>query len=298
MTSVAVPAAVSALRLGETLVYAIIGGGLLTFLEFPAGWLSGAMLVVTAAALLGRPVGVPAPLHAIIFLVLGTMLGSVVTPETLKGVMTWPLSIAVLAIATACATLATMTYLRLVHGWDTMSAFLASVPGALSQAMYLAAQTHSDVRGIAVVQSMRVIVLTFGVPFGLGLAGYSGRVSGSSMALADYPWGQLAVLAIASTLAGIALHKLQMRAGFMFGAMLASGILHGSGLISATLPWWLTSSRPAGLARSWADASPIPICGSSRAISARRSAHLRCCASLPPHSPLPSSWSRRFRGRT
>ena len=62
------------------------------------------------------------------------------TPETLRGVATWPLSVALLAIAMICVMFGSAYYLRKVHGWDTLSALFGSAPGALSQVIAHAAQ--------------------------------------------------------------------------------------------------------------------------------------------------------------
>jgi hypothetical protein len=43
------------------------------------------VLAVAAAALLGRPVRVPVPLARIGYVLIGILLGAVVTPETVKG---------------------------------------------------------------------------------------------------------------------------------------------------------------------------------------------------------------------
>jgi membrane AbrB-like protein len=37
----------------------------------------------------------------------------------------------------------------------------------------------------------------------------------------------------------LALLRLRFPGGLLFGAMLGSGVLHGTGLVSAVLPWWL-----------------------------------------------------------
>ncbi len=58
------------------------------------------MLAVAIAALAGRPMQVPLPLARVCFVLIGILLGAVVTPETLRGIATWPLSIALLAVAT------------------------------------------------------------------------------------------------------------------------------------------------------------------------------------------------------
>jgi hypothetical protein len=58
----------------------------------PAGWLSGAIVAVSAAALAGRQVFIPARLGRVVYVLLGISLGSSVTPETVATMVTWPLS--------------------------------------------------------------------------------------------------------------------------------------------------------------------------------------------------------------
>src|SRR5262245_28108548 len=100
------------LHLLETLVVAALGGATLGLLGIPAGWLSGAMIFVALGALLGRPMLIPAPLARAFFILIGVSLGGAVTPETLRGVATWPLSVALLAISVTCAMFGSAYYLR------------------------------------------------------------------------------------------------------------------------------------------------------------------------------------------
>jgi len=99
----------------ETLAVALAGGVTFIWLGLPAGLVSGSVLAVATAALLGRPVRVPLGIARICYVIVGTLLGTVVTPETLRGVTTWPASIALLMVASLGMIAATMTYLRVVH---------------------------------------------------------------------------------------------------------------------------------------------------------------------------------------
>ena len=72
----------------ETLLIAAAGGLIFTLLGFPAGLVSGSVLAVTCAALFGRPVKVPVGLARVCYVIVGILLGAVVTPETLKGFTT------------------------------------------------------------------------------------------------------------------------------------------------------------------------------------------------------------------
>jgi membrane AbrB-like protein len=102
-------------------------------------------------------VHIPVPLSRVISVVVGISLGAVVSPETLKGLVAFPLSVLVLAISTLCMITATSSYLRFVHGWDAQSALFGASPGALAQVMTLASEYKADLRAIAIVQTMRVV---------------------------------------------------------------------------------------------------------------------------------------------
>jgi membrane AbrB-like protein len=128
----------------ETLIIALAGGTAFTLLGFPAGLISGSVLAVAAAALLGRPVRLPVPLARIGYVLIGILLGAVVTPETVKGFTAWPVSIALVMVAAVCMMLATATYLRMVHGWDRLSALLGASPGSMTQVIALSTELGAD----------------------------------------------------------------------------------------------------------------------------------------------------------
>jgi uncharacterized protein len=231
------------LQVAETLVIAALGGVTFALIGVPAGLVSGSVLAVATAALAGRPTRVPFWLARLCFVLIGMLLGAVVTPETLAGITTWPLSVALLTVSTLCMMVATTCYLRWAHGWDPLSALLGASPGAMAQVVALAAEFGADMRGVAIVQTMRVLVITIGLPAGLALFGFAasgvivvpGPPSGSSPA-------ELAIIAAVSSLMAFAMAWLRFPGGLLFGAMAGSAILHGSGYVHAVLPWWVGSS--------------------------------------------------------
>ena len=158
-------------QIAETALIATVGGVGFYLIGFPGGLVSGSMLAVAVAALAGRPMKIPVPMARLCFILVGILLGAVVTPDTLKGIAAWPLSVALLVIAAICMMTATAFYLRLVHGWDPLSALLGASPGSMAQVMALSAEFKADVRGIAIVHVMRVLLIVLGLPAGLALFG-------------------------------------------------------------------------------------------------------------------------------
>lgn len=224
------------LRLLETLVYASAGGLALGLPGFPAGWLSGAILLTTAAALARRPLLFPRPLANCVFVVLGISLGGAVTPDTISRMATWPLSVAALIAAMTVVTLAVMLYLQRVHRWDPLSALFAAAPGALSQALLLASDVGADVRSVAVVQSVRVFALAVALPLVFAALGMTGSPPPPSAPPFGESLGQVILLVTVPTAAAILAYRLRLPGGLIVGAMTVSGILHGAGLVRVNFP--------------------------------------------------------------
>jgi uncharacterized protein len=241
------PPAASVLRTfaqtAETLIIALAGGAAFTLLGFPAGLISGSVLAVAAAALLGRPVRVPVMLARAGYVLIGILLGAVVTPQTVKGFAAWPISIALVMVAAVGMMLATATYLRLVHGWDRLSALLGASPGSMTQVIALSTELGADLPAIAIVQTMRVLLLTTGIPAGLALFGL---VAPALPVVREPPGGssvaEIALVVAVSCATAIVFWRLRFPAGLLFGAMVGSRLLHGLGLVQAALPWWVGSA--------------------------------------------------------
>ncbi|MFZ3360182.1 MAG: AbrB family transcriptional regulator [Xanthobacteraceae bacterium] len=238
-----IPPARTLIETAETLAIALAGGVTFTLLGLPAGLVSGSVLGVAVAALLGRPVRLPLPLARIGYVIVGTLLGTVVTPATLHGVATWPASIALLMLASLAMIVATMLYLRIVHRWDLFSALLGASPGAMAQVIALSTELGGDLRAIAIVQTVRVLLLVLGLPNGLALLGFVVPALPVVRGPAGFAvLGQMIVLLVVSTGFALAFMRLRFPGGLLFGAMAGSGVLHGTGLIDAALPWWIGSS--------------------------------------------------------
>ena len=230
-------------HLGETLAIALAGGAALGLIGVPAGWLSGSILAVAGASLAGRPMSIPTLMMRAIFVLIGISLGAVVTPETLHGMATYPLSIAVLLLAMAVISVCGAGYLRLVHRWGKVDAYLAAAPGGMSQVLALGAELGADLRAIAIVQSIRVVVIAVGLPAGLSLLGLVGRAPPRAAVVLNLATlDELAILVAASTVAALIAYRVRFPGGLLFGAMLTSAALHGSGLIHAVMPWWVANT--------------------------------------------------------
>jgi uncharacterized protein len=209
------------------LVIGAIGGGIFHVLHLPAAWLSGGVIAITIAALAGVPTSFPKPVRAVTFLFLGLIMGSGVTPETVSRMGQWPLSLMLLSATMAAISIAVMFYLQKT-GQNRETAFFASIPGALSYVLALAAGYNSvNQRYVALFQSVRLLALVVVLPSVLAIAGLSGKDPVKLLlSLRD-----MAILITAGTLCGWLFEKMKIPSGLLIGAMVMSALLYGSGII-------------------------------------------------------------------
>src|SRR6267142_1670279 len=230
----AIPSRIKILNVLETLAIGTAGGALFLLLNLPGGLIAG------------RPLTMPPILTQTVLVLLGISLGSLVSRQLLQHMGAYPLTIALLALATFCSTFGSSIYLQRVHGWDQTSAFLAGSPGALSQITMLAIEKGADVPAIAVVQTMRVIILTAALPLLLAATGIAPSSPSAAVAAIASPV-ELAELIAASVAVALLLRLVKFPASWMFGAMIGSSVLHGTGLIEGGLPPWVRAAALVGI---------------------------------------------------
>src|SRR6201996_5532606 len=231
----ALPTRAQTLQFLETLSIGTAGGLLFIVTGLPGGLISGAMLSVGAAAMMGRKMAVPSHLTQAVLVLLGISLGALMSRQLLQHVSAYPLTIGLLALATFCTTFGSSYYLQHIHGWDRTSAFLAASPGALSQIALLAIEKGADMPAIAVVQTLRVIVLTAALPLILVLTGLTSSSAPTLTMSVASPLGFVGLIG-ASVSALLLLRMVNFPASWLFGAMIGSSVLHGTGLIDGGLP--------------------------------------------------------------
>jgi membrane AbrB-like protein len=225
----------AAARLVPTLAIGAAGGAAAAWAGLPAGWLAGSMTAVAAAALAGLPLALPDPFRNAAFVLIGISMGAAVTPDTLQQLRAWPWSVALLAASVAATLLAGTAWLERVHRWDPVTARYASIPGALSSVLVLAATSTADLARVALAQSIRLFTLVALMPTALTLLGGSGVVARAPDHAVSLP-AEIVVTLAASAAAAAALAGLRVPGGVLLGAMTASAVLHGAGLIEGRFP--------------------------------------------------------------
>jgi membrane AbrB-like protein len=223
----------------RTLLIAFAGGLLATLAGVPAGWLSGAMIAVTVAAIAGLDTRLPRLLADASFVLVGAMLGAGVTPEIVGQAAGWPVTLAGLVLSTLVVVVAVRAFLVHVARWDAPTALFAALPGALSYVMALATESHADVRRVAVSQTMRLFLLVALIPPLVAFA-EGERLVPLVRAVGD-PLSIVLTIAVAAA-GGLLLAKLRVPAGLLTGSIFASAFVHVGGWVDGGLPAWMINA--------------------------------------------------------
>jgi uncharacterized protein len=221
-------------RLIETLAAAGAGVALFHVLKLPAPSLSGAMVGVALLLAAGRKVDLPRPVAEAAMLASGVAMGAAVTPEMLSGFQKYPLSLAMLLLCVGATILATQAFLVRVCHADRLTAFFAATPGALSSVLAVAADTRADILRVTIIQSVRLFVLVAVLPSAVIATGGLG----SPAPRPDATLTGLAALCAAGLVCALAVARLGLAASWIFGGLIGSAALHGSGLVGGDAPAW------------------------------------------------------------
>lgn len=235
------------LNLIELYVIAFIGGWLAHLIDFPASWLTGSLVAVAAAMFAGRTLIMPDWVRDVAFVLIGVVLGTGFSPETLDAIATWPLSIAILVVNVFAMTWGAYAVLRHIGKWDHATALFASLPGALGYVMAIAEAAKADMPRVSIAQSIRLFVLLAVLPIalspfskgetavGMSAATRAGAAQPDPMGLETLGLMLLAVLLLAPIV-----QRLKVPAGLLLAGMFTSGSLYLTGTLTKPLPDWFT----------------------------------------------------------
>lgn len=224
-------------RSALTLAVSALGGLAGHFSGVPAGWIMGGALAVTGAALAGIKVELPNWLRDIAFVLVGLSMGANVDRSSLALVGQWPITLMALVIELVVIVALTGWMLKRFFKLDAGTAYLSSFPGHLSFIMGIASAGVGDARQIAIIQVVRILMLTICVPIGalfLPPAHYAGAAPAAAMA-----WTTVFLVGAACAVAGLVFLRLKVPAGLVLGSMAAA--------VAARLNGWFDGSLPVPL---------------------------------------------------
>lgn len=223
-----------------TLLIGAAGAGLFWLIGFPAAVLTGPAAAVSLATIMGLRTAIPPLLRDAVFLMIGLSIGSTVTPEVIATALTWPVSLAILTFTLVFVVVVARAALVRGFGYEPMTALLSATPGHLSYVLGLSTDLDADVPRVALVQTVRVLLLTLLVPVLIALWGVEGTAYLTDRG-AISPLALVLVFPIALAL-GLVFQRLGVPAPILMGGMAVSAFGHGLDLTPGTLPVWLTTA--------------------------------------------------------
>lgn len=217
-----------------TLFLSVCGGLIALWVGIPAPLLIGGIVTVGIASLLKFDTRLPGWLVNIAFVIVGLLLGSNVSEDTLSLIGQWPFSMLGVAAGLLVMVGFTTFLMMRVFRLDATTAYLCSVPGHLSMVMSMAISGIGDAKRVVTIQSVRILFLTLLVPL---LAMVLGLVPEHvAHARVEMDIATLVVLTIAAALSGLLLARVKAPAPMVIGPMLVSVAGKLAGLYHGVLP--------------------------------------------------------------
>ena len=221
-----------------TLTALLIGLGGATgaaLVGLPAAGLIGSSIAVAVAATSGLRMTMPQRLRDVAFGIIGISLGAGVQADALGQIGSWSVSLILLALSLVATLLAGAALLRRIFGMDAETAFLASSPGTMSNAIAIALDGHGNVTTITILQVMRLLVLVAVVP---PLATALDAGSGGIVYPAAMHPAALLVLLAATLCIGIPAARWKVPAACLLVGMVLSAGTHVTDLAHGPAPAW------------------------------------------------------------
>lgn len=222
--------------IAASLALGAVGGYVFNLLRMPLAWMIGAMLIVTVAALSGVQVRGSNRLRLVMVPVLGIMLGSAFTPETLKDIALWIPSLMALIVFVAVVIGCVGFFLYKVMGFGPITAYFSASPGGLATMAIIGAEMGGDERRISLTHSIRIMLTVLIVPFWFRF--FEGYVPAAAGAFGTI--GQISLsdgLILGACWLGYPLARiLRIPSAQILGPMLLSAAVHMMGLTVAKPP--------------------------------------------------------------
>ena len=222
------------LQFALPLAIAAAGGFLAYLVGAPGSWLIGAMLAVMAFAIAGQTILFPNRLRDILFVMLGLIFGSSMSPDMLAQMSRWPTTMALVPVTVVLIIVSSTLYYRFIAGWDRASSLLASIPGALSHVMSVAEGAGADLKRVGIAQTTRVILLAVFVSILMQDQAVATRPHIAPVSVGDF-----AIVTCAGVAGALLFRFLRIPGAMVSGATFASALMYANGAVTGAFPQYL-----------------------------------------------------------
>jgi uncharacterized protein len=227
-------------RLTFAFAIGFVGAEIFQALSLPLPWFLGSLLACMIAAVVGIPYSRPDFLSIPMRAVLGVAVGTGFTPAILSRLGDMALSLLLLIPWMMLIMVCGVSFFRRVAGFDTKTAFFASVPGGLTDMVSMAESAGANTRAVTLIQLTRIVLIVFALPFwlqwhdGFDIATRAvlGRIHVWDITLAD-----IAILTTLGLVGWWLADRIGIAGPAIVGPMILSGLAHASGITAARMPF-------------------------------------------------------------
>ncbi len=220
-----------------TLCLAAAGGYAFNLMQMPLAWMMGAMVCTTAASLSGAPLKASPLARSFVIPVLGLMIGSAFTPDTVENISHWFLSMGLMIvyIVTVAVIAGTLFYQYL--GVGPITAFFSATPGGLATMVIVGRDAGGDERTIALTHAVRVFLTVLIIPIWFRIfEGYQPGDVGALGFVRDLGLPDAGIMILTAILGIYGGRLIRLPSAQLLGPMILSAAVHMSGLTEAKPP--------------------------------------------------------------
>lgn len=227
------------------LIIGASGAVLFIYLGISLPWVLGSMVACASVSLCGLKLTIPKRWRSYALAIIGTILGSSFTLETMYSLPSWMVTITLMLLMSGLYLLCSYKILLKWSGMDRLTALFSAIPGGLSIISALSELYRSDTRRIALSHSARLVALLVLAPIILVHVGNYPLPESTLPTLTQDPtapilWTELGLLVLCAG-AGYGLARLlHFPTGVLLFPIIFSALAHATG--------WVTIAVPAPLA--------------------------------------------------
>jgi len=215
----------------------LVGGWVFYMITMPLPWMIGAMVFTAAAALSGAKLVQPKRLRLAMVAILGVMLGSAFSPDTLDKIGAWPVTLICLLIFSLLSTVVGTLLLIRFGRYGRVTAYFSAAPGGLNEMLLIGGSLGGDERVISLFHSTRILLTVLVIPMWYRL--FEGYVPGKiviSNIMLKYGLMDGGLLLFCAVAGFWSAEKLKIPAGALIGPMILSSTVHLFGLTALGPP--------------------------------------------------------------
>lgn len=224
------------------LAIAVVGAFIARALRLPMPWLLGPMFATGIAAFLGLKLSVNRYLRAVMMMALGVLLGSAFQVELIQRAGQDLPIILMLVPYTLVTTTLIYLLLRAMSPLDRVTAFFSSVPGGVNEMIMMGTERGGSEPALAVHHSIRLFLIVFFVSMTFGVMFGFSRPAAPGINMSISPWTSYAIIIGLAAVGFTVGRLLRLPAVYVLGPMLASAIVHITGLTDVKPDSWLVSA--------------------------------------------------------